>query len=369
MALSTFKTKMTKSKYDQVKLENRIIYIDLLRVLATFFVMLIHVSATNYSHLDPTTFEWNILNIYDSLARWVVPMFAMLSGIFFLNINKPLTLKKLYTKSISRVVFALLAWGFIYQIYKGLLGHTIDRYFLIDTVKIIFQGKTQYHLWFLYMIIGLYIITPVLRIFIKSAMKKDIEYFLLFSFIFTSLLPTLNRFEPFNFVAPFFIKFNVSLVLGYTIYFVMGFYLANYNLSRKMKNLFYTLGILGVFVTMIGTRILSLENGSPDTFLYYYLRANVFFTSVAVFLFGKEFLQKIKFSERSLKGISILSSYSFGMYLVHDMIRTILMRFEIDNLLFNQIFSVPIITVIIFIISFIVTYFVRKIPYFGKRIT
>ncbi len=362
---------LVKSIYGQEKLRlgNRIIYADILRVLATFAVMIIHVSATNYAQLEPNTYEWNILNIYDSLARWCVPMFAMLSGMFFLNTNRPLTMKKLYTKNIYRVVLALIVWGFIYQVYKGFLNHTIDRYFLLDTFLVIFQGKTHYHLWFLYMILGLYLITPILRTFMKSATKKDIEYFLVISFIFTSLLPTLNHFEPFHLVAPFFIKFDVNLVLGYTIYFIMGYYLATYELSAKTKKWLYILGVIGILATIVGTRILSLEKGAPDTFLYYYLRANVFFTPVALFLFGKEFLQKIRLGERSLKIISILSTYSFGMYLVHDMIRTILMRFGIDNLLFNQIFSVPIIAVMIFIISFIITHFIRKIPYFGERIT
>ncbi|MFB6468622.1 acyltransferase [Cytobacillus sp. Hz8] len=348
---------------------NRVVYADILRILATFAVMIIHVSATNYADLDPNTYEWNILNIYDSLARWCVPMFAMLSGMFFLNPKKPLNLKKLFTKNIYRVALALVVWAFVYQVYKGILKHAIDGDFFKDTIKVILQGNTHYHLWFLYMILGLYLISPILRIFMQSAKRRDIEYFLMISFIFTSLLPTIDHFYPFHIFTPFFIQFEVNLVLGYTIYFILGYYLATYDLSKWTKIGLYILGALSLIFTIYGTRMLSLDKGAPDTFLYYYLRVNVFFVPVALFVFAKDFFRNTQFSETSLKVISILSTYSFGMYLVHDMFRTILMRFGIDNLMFNQILSVPMIAIIIFILSFLATAIVRKIPYFGKRIT
>lgn len=348
---------------------NRVIYADILRVIATLAVMIIHVSATNYGDLSPHAYEWNILNIYDSLVRWCVPMFVMLSGMFFLNPKKPLSLKKLYTKYIYRITLALLVWGSIYQLYKGILKHTIDRHFFVDTIRIFLQGETHYHLWFLYMIIGLYIVTPILRMFIQSAKKRDIEYFLIIGFIFTSLIPTIQHFYPFHHFTPFLIKLDVNLVLGFPLYYMMGYYLSQYSLSKNIRNFYYILGILSVFITIIGTRMLSLDKGSPDTFLYDYLRSNVFFTSIALFLFFKEFFSKKQFNQTSLSVISVLSKYSFGMYLVHDMIRTLLMKIGLENVSFNPLVSVPFIAVCLFIISFIITFLIRKIPYIGERIT
>ena len=105
---------------------NRVIYADILRVIATLAVMIIHVSATNYRDLSPHSYEWNMISMYDSLVRWCVPMFVMLSGMFFLNPKKPLSIKKLYTKYIYRIALALLVWGSIYQLYKG-INKTYDR--------------------------------------------------------------------------------------------------------------------------------------------------------------------------------------------------------------------------------------------------
>ena len=62
--------------------------LDLLRILATFMVILIHVSAQNW-HITPSnTLTFNIYNFYYSLARSSVPIFIILSGVFFLKPKK-----------------------------------------------------------------------------------------------------------------------------------------------------------------------------------------------------------------------------------------------------------------------------------------
>ena len=55
-------------------------YFDWLRVLATFGVMVLHVAAQNWLSVGIESFEWNAFNFYDSLERWTVPVFVMVSG-------------------------------------------------------------------------------------------------------------------------------------------------------------------------------------------------------------------------------------------------------------------------------------------------
>lgn len=351
-------------------MQQRVIYADILRILATIAVIIIHVSAVGFRELNPASFEWNVLNIYDSLVRWCVPVFVMLSGMFFLDPNKEIKVKGLYFKSISRILAALLVWAFIYELYKhAIRQNTLSFDFLYDTIIKIVQGNTHYHLWFLYMIIGIYVITPILRVFIKNATKRDIEYFLIIAFLFTSLIPTLGKFHPFSIFTPFISNFDINLVLGYVAYFVAGYYLSQFNLTKNIKCLIYALGISSVIFTVIATSMISLQEGSPDIFFYGYLRANIFFTSIALFLFAKESFSGRYYKQSTLKLISTLSKYSFGMFLVHDMMRTLLMKAGLNNLTFNPVLSIPIITICIFILSFIAAYFIRKIPYVGKRIT
>ena len=67
----------------------RLYYLDFLRVVATFFVILIHVSCQNWSN-PLGSFSWQVANFYDGISRFSVPIFVMISGVLFLNTKKNL---------------------------------------------------------------------------------------------------------------------------------------------------------------------------------------------------------------------------------------------------------------------------------------
>ena len=93
------------------KSNTRIIYADLLRIIATFAVIILHVSAAKLNELQITDYNWQISNIYDSLVRWSVPVFVMLSGMFFLDPNKEIDFNKLFSKYILRIFLAIIIFG------------------------------------------------------------------------------------------------------------------------------------------------------------------------------------------------------------------------------------------------------------------
>lgn len=90
-------------------------YFFLERFLAVFAVMMIHVSASGFYTNPVQSFTWQVVNFYECMVRWAVPVFVMVSGIFFLNPQKEITLSKLYRKNIFRIVMALITWGLFYR--------------------------------------------------------------------------------------------------------------------------------------------------------------------------------------------------------------------------------------------------------------
>lgn len=66
---------------------NRTVYFDYLRVFAIFAVIILHISASNWHTTDVNGFEWQVFNFFDSITRWCVPIFIMISGSLFLNRN------------------------------------------------------------------------------------------------------------------------------------------------------------------------------------------------------------------------------------------------------------------------------------------
>ena len=163
---------------------NRIIYADLLRIIAIFAVIVIHVSASKWKVIPVNTCEWMAFTLHNSITRWCVPLFIMLSGMFFLNPEKEISVHLIFHKYILRLLVALCFWGLFYQLTDALYQwfsehnsiHLKD--FLYMFAKLVF-GPPWYHLWYLYVIIGLYILTPIYREFIKVSNFYILKYFLL----------------------------------------------------------------------------------------------------------------------------------------------------------------------------------------------
>ena len=98
--------------YNGLLQNNRILYPDILRILSVFAVMMIHVSASGFYTNPVQSFTWQVVNFYECMVRWAVPVFVMVSGMFFLNPQKEITLSKLYRKNIFRIVMALITWAY-----------------------------------------------------------------------------------------------------------------------------------------------------------------------------------------------------------------------------------------------------------------
>lgn len=333
--------------------KDRIIYLDILRIIATIAVVAIHVSANNWYTTSPASYEWNVLNFYDSIVRWAVPIFVMISGALFLDNDRNIETKKLYTKNILRIITAFLFWSVIYA------GITVSTNRIEVFIQEIFLG--HYHLWFLYMIIGLYMLTPILRKITED--KKTTEYFLIVSIIFTIIIPTIFKHPTLSQMTK--ILENIDLNFGYVTYFVLGYYLSKLELSKKSRIIIYISSILGFLITIFGTAIIS-NNKMIPTNIYNEYYPNVLLESIGVFVLIKNIKFDIKPKQANM--IKVLSKYSFGIYLVHDLILTELVKNGLTTLTFNPIISVPCIALIVYIISLIISIILNKIPILNKLI-
>ena len=340
--------------------EKRSYYLDYLRVMATFAVIVLHVAASNWYKADIHFLEWNIFNFYDSVVRWPVPVFVMISGVLFLN-KKEIPLKKLYSKYIFRIVKAFLFWSFFYAvIFYEQTGNIVQA-----TENLI---KGHFHLWFLFMIAGLYVIIP----FTKKISESDFltKYFLLLALLFTFLLPQavkiITIFSEYYgaFAKEVIGHFNFYFVMGFPGYFLLGYILSKIEFTKKQERIIYTLGILGFLVTIIMSVIVSFVSGEASEIFYSSTTVNVLCESVAVFVFFKK-----KFNRPS-KIIMLLSKYSFGAYLIHAYIleEVIKNSLGLNTLSFNPIFSVPVISGLVFIISFAASAILNNVPFLKKHI-
>lgn len=323
----------------------RIIYIDVLKILASIAVVIIHV-ATSDTSSTPFTYEWNILNFFNSISRWCVPVFIMASGVVFLSNNKEVTIKNIWVKYIKRIAITFVIWSTIYSItYNVIFSKNIN----FKIIKDIFCG--HFHLWYLKMAIGLYIITPFLKKLTTD--KKLIQYFLVIWFIAQICLGMCG-------IVPIYLQF----VMGYSGYFILGHYLNTYKLSNKNIKVVYVLGIIGLFVTIIGTSIIkkySIDVTNKNIF-YEYLSPNVLFMSMAIFIFIKRLIQKISINISLKKIIEKWSSYLLGIYVIHILVLEVVMNIKTVILQYSPILTMLIIPLIVYSISTMLVIIISKVP-------
>ncbi len=351
----------------------RVLWLDLLRVVAIFAMVLLHVCTGNFLGLDsawrsadPTGFSWQILNLFDCLTRFCVPVFCMISGVFFLDPDRELPFKKLFSKNIRRIVLAFIVTSAVYALLGPVIrGEALSFGTLVSVVKNGVLG--HYHLWFLLMLIGFYLIVPLLRKI--CADRKSMEYFLLLTFIFVflynavCLLPGLGSLATVQAG-----KMSVGLVTGFVGYFVLGSYLTRFPLSQRSCTFVYIGGAVALFTTVVMNGLLSFTSGVAQEGLYGYLLPNTLLESAAVFLLFHQLFAKKEWSEKQQKVILTLSRYSFGVYLIHDLFNMLLHRLGITALTVSPLLAVPVLTAVVLAASIGVTALLYRIPLLKKYI-
>jgi surface polysaccharide O-acyltransferase-like enzyme len=344
--------------------DNKMTWTTNLRVVATISVIFVHITAEilyQYGHIS--SFIWWTGNVYDSLARFCVPAFVMLTGVLMLS--RLYELNDFLKKRFSRIVLPFLFWSFIYAMValrdKILAGDVMS---FLETIKwlanLLRNNGISFHLWYIYMIIGIYLFIPIISKWVQNATEKEILYFILI-WIFTLFInqPILSEFR---------INIDLTYFSGFLGYLVLGYYLSikSFTYSKKMINLFSILLIvIGVSITIFGTYFLSLQNNSFQEYFYNYTNLNVLVASVGVFLFFKN----LEISNLLVLRIStFISKYSYGIYLVHILVLRFMGTMKINYNFINPIFAIPFATLICLLISTLIIYCINKLPY-GKYIS
>ena len=350
----------------QVELRNNIQWLDTLRALATLGVILVHVS----SPLVNMTFGkqmdyWWIGNILNSLVRFSVPAFLMLSG--FTLMGKDYQLGEFYKRRMMRVFLPFIFWLVVYAVFRWSLlsdalqprtGTTILNWVISLFLKI---GISK-HLWYVYMIIFLYLIIPFISNWIRKLSNIQILLILLFWAVVCYLLMSVPA-NPYNWSGNYGNKF-----LWYTLHF--GYIILGYFLGRfTFHNNWIVPSSLILFlacstIAAVFTYYLSVNSHRLNLSYYGYFTANAFIQNTALFVLVKHITIK---NSIFTKTQSILSNYSFGIYLVHVMVIDILFSYGIFWNMAHPLISVPVLAVLILFLSFIIIFLLRKVP-LGKYV-
>ena len=242
-------------------------------------VLMYHASTEPYTAqlLDSTQYFvlWWSQTIYQSFVILGVPLFVMLSGALLLQpskVNEPI--KVFLKKRLSRIGLAFLFWSIVYFAWNYFVNH--QTFTINSVVQSFLSGGAYFQFWFIYLIMGLYLITPVLRIVVAHANRRLLRYLLILWFVAASLLPLLHLITGFE------VDSNLFLFSGWMGYFILGIYLIE--TQTKTKTLKRLLAA-GIILTILGSWLMAYPFRSLEQYYFFAftLSANVILSSIALF--------------------------------------------------------------------------------------
>jgi surface polysaccharide O-acyltransferase-like enzyme len=344
-------------------------YINILRSIAIIGVIIVHSAGPLLSITDNQSYWWTG-NIYDGLVRWCVPVFVMISGALLLNPDKNDSLHVFLNKRASKIILPFVFWIVFYTIwkYKSDLGSMS----IPAAVKEMMSGNVYFHLWFLYMIVGIYLITPLIQIIIRHGNRQIIEYYLIIWFITSSL------FTLFPYLLDVRIGLQLPYFTGYLGYFILGYYLHHFNLTSKMKKIIYAGGAIGLLVTLFGTYIGTERADFFDGYFYEYHSPNTVLASIAIFVLFRSINwdSMLPKDGQFMKWMNSISIASFGIYLIHPLVMNViasdemmkLIGFKINYSLIHPVIGTPITIIVVLLLSHLSIWIMRKIPFVQKLV-
>lgn len=338
----------------------RILFLDILRIFASFAVITIHTCTSVFSYVENKGVQWYVCNFWDSLSRYAVPIFFMISGSLLLDGSKSISIHELLKKRIPKVIRIYVIWSFVYAAVD-FVNWSLQGSDIISSAKSalfeIING--HYHLWYLWAIMGLYLVLPFLKAI--SADRSIERYFIVLGIIFAIAIPQITSICEIIQRAEFINTLGIYMVLGYTSYFLLGHYLFSRGLKKTEIIISAVLAVAGILVTFYGTIIYSTE--ILDVRFYSYNTLNVLVVAVFIFVLTKKICESIenRISKKLRNTVTFISKQTLGIYTIHVLIIDILSQTGLF-LIPNVSWFIPAISFFVFFISFICVKILAAIP-------
>ena len=303
--------------------------------------------------------NWEVFNFYNSIVRWSVPEFFMISGVLFLN--KSSSIKKLFKKNIMKIGISYIFWSLVYCIKDKFIKDIKLNDFILNFID------GHYHLWFLFNINVLYMMVPFLLLIVKD--KVILNYFLILSFISTFIFQNIILYSKYfikkniiEIMEKIYSKLNNKHISGNIFYFILGYYLNKVNTKNiKLEIIIYFFGLIGMIFTAKISSYLSHKKKIRIKDFYSTYSIHVLFQSISIFIFFKNYFNNLRFNKKYKKIIKNLGKYTFGIYLIHALVLEEFERiFNYNSLSFEPIFNVIFLSFNVFIVSLIIIILLNK---------
>lgn len=272
--------------------------ISLLRIVATIAVVFLHVNSTIYSNFKLSQEEYSLFSIMASFGNWAVPVFFIITGYLLLDSRRKISIRDCFVKYVRRMILVLFIFGVPMACMIRLFStKAFYSRLILDSIFDMLGGNSFAHLWYVYALLGVYLLLPMLKVFVDHSSRTIQLYILIIFFIFNFCIPIYN-----TYAADWGGYLNLYLpASSYILFYVLiGNFLRDFSLEKNISLVLLLLSssfFLLVSIFSKGSSVI-LGYGSP---------------LVAVWACCI-FINFIKFDSNILKSIDRLC---FCVYLIH----------------------------------------------------
>lgn len=359
-------TKSLGQEKNAVSMDNRIEFADALRAFAAVSIVFLHVASPIAQH--PAEFSlgwWWTANIFYSFARPSIALFVMVSGLLLLSPSKEESMLVFFRKRFLRIVVPFMVWGTVYFFWKT-HGH-ISAHSFARLAREFVEGPVYYHLWFIYTIAGIYLATPVFRVYAKHASRSNYAYLLGLWFAGTCLYPLVRHFWGIAIGIP------IMVAGGFLGAFLLGNFLRDLRPGKRTAAWLALVAALCLVATTLSGYMLSrgLRSAYDATFQDF-LSPTVVIAAACIFLVCKSLpFDAVRRAAPRFYGIlPAVSGASFSVYLTHILVLEILKGhlpgFTLDATFVHPALGIPLTAVLTLAVCVTVTVVMRKVP--GLRV-
>ncbi|WP_299448239.1 acyltransferase family protein [uncultured Phascolarctobacterium sp.] len=283
-------------------------YIDCIRIVCAYSVVLLH--STAYAVYDYNGKMFDAFVLLNTFTRLAVPLFFMCSGAVILKSG--FKIEQLF-KRVKRIVYPLIFWSIFYEIYLIYCGLNKS---ILDAINDILHDRVMYHMWFLYALLGIYLLIPFLHKMVQGMDSKDWKWFWKFSIsiILIKTIMTLCH----SYIPASFTMIPISIV-----YVMAGYYLSHF--ESPISKTYVQAG--GAFASIIIVGVLTIHSSHVSgKYIESFINLDNFFIYLGAgfaFLLFKN-LSKILNNSFVLNTIGNLKDITYFCYLSHVLILDIL---------------------------------------------
>lgn len=326
---------------------------------ACLMAILLNIAATGW-FIDPSTPEWRIFNLVDTMVRGSVPLFFMISGTLLLK-KKTLDNKIFFKKTILHLAVLYAVWSVLYELIECL---SKSQFSLSAFLLAVCKG--HYHLWLISAMIIVFMFTPVIHHALHGQKITPLYLLLLFGTM-TLLTENAQLLPGLPGVAKALLEKLDLKYIPYAGYMVWGYILSRKQFGRKVKIASAAAYIILGLLTAALNRWYSISHGYACSWLYGYFSIPTFIQATAIFTYftsswsGEKNSCDTPHKAKKYHFLPELSTCAFGVYLFHPMVFETLTKLGLDVKTGNPAYMIPITFISTTLICFCIIIPARKI--------